>query len=443
MRVLRRKTVQAIPVALPKPKGWVLLGGFRSRLMLSLSAVVVLTALLVGGLGFVRFQDTLGREARQDLESVTNVVEQALVITPEQALLDPGRLPRLVELGNSRFRVLRAEQIFLEIGGRFPTEAAGWLKTERLLEQGFVLQAALETRTQNEALQAFWRTELLALPLSLLLALVAAYLLFGYLMRPVRHLTEATHAIAQQRFPKPVPVPPGQDELSDLAESFNRMTQAVEGFLERERNFARYTSHELRTPLATLRVQIEALEQGLLSPEESLPPIKVSLERLERLLAGLLALTRSPQRDPQPVGVGLTLRWVVENLNPEERSRITLEGDLEAQVLGYEELLQQALGNLVGNALKFSQEPVQVEVRQEAMIHIHIRDRGPGVREEDLPRLGNPFLRLQPRVEGMGLGLALVRHITTLLGGRLEFRNRAEGGLEAILSLPRLEVKRA
>ena len=443
MRVLRRKTVQAIPVALPKPKGWVLLGGFRSRLMLSLSAVVVLTALLVGGLGFVRFQDTLGREARQDLESVTNVVEQALVITPEQALLDPGRLPRLVELGNSRFRVLRAEQIFLEIGGRFPTEAAGWLKTERLLEQGFVLQAALETRTQNEALQAFWRTELLALPLSLLLTLVAAYLLFGYLMRPVRHLTEATHAIAQQRFPKPVPVPPGQDELSDLAESFNRMTQAVEGFLERERNFARYTSHELRTPLATLRVQIEALEQGLLSPEESLPPIKVSLERLERLLAGLLALTRSPQRDPQPVGVGLTLRWVVENLNPEERSRITLEGDLEAQVLGYEELLQQALGNLVGNALKFSQEPVQVEVRQEAMIHIHIRDRGPGVREEDLPRLGNPFLRLQPRVEGMGLGLALVRHITTLLGGRLEFRNRAEGGLEAILSLPRLEVKRA
>jgi signal transduction histidine kinase len=337
---------------------------------------------------------------------------------------------------------MRAEQVFLEIGGRFPTEAAGWLKTERALKEGFVLQAALETRTQNEALQAFWRTELLALPLSLLLALMAAYLLFGYLMRPVRHLTEAAHAIAQQRFPKPVPVPPGQDELSDLAESFNRMTQAVEGFLERERNFARYTSHELRTPLATLRVQVEALEQGLLSPQESLPPIKASLERLERLLAGLLALTRSPQKDPQPVEVGQTLRSVAQHLTPEERSRITLEGDLEAWVLGYEELLQQALGNLLGNALKFSSQTVQVEVRQEAMIHIHILDRGPGVRAEDLSRLGNPFLRLQPRVEGMGLGLALVRHITTLLGGRLEFRNRAGGGLEAILSLPRLEVKR-
>lgn len=404
--------------------------------------MVVLTALLVGGLGFVRFQDTLGREARQDLESVTIAVEQALIITSEQVRLDPGRLPRLAELGNSRFRVVRAEQVFLEIGGRFPTGPAGWLITERSLEHGFVLEAAFETRAQNEALQAFWRTELLALPLSLLLALIAAYLLFGYLMRPVRHLTEAAHAIAQQRFPKPVPVPPGQDELSDLAESFNRMTQAVEGFLERERNFSRYTSHELRTPLATLRAQIEALEQGLLSPEESLPPIKASLERLERLLAGLLALTRSPQRDPQPVEVGLMLRSVLQNLTPEERSRTTLEGDLEARVLGYEELLQQALSNLVGNALKFSREGVQVEVRQEAMTNIYIRDRGPGVNEEDLPRLGNPFLRLQPKVEGMGLGLALVRHITTLLGGRLEFRNRPGGGLEAILSLPRFEVKR-
>jgi len=410
--------------------------------MLSLSAVVVLTALLVGGLGFLRFQDTLGREARQDLESVTSAVEQALVLDQEKALLDPSRLPKLAELGSSRFRVMRGDQVFLEIGGRFPTEAAGWLKTERSLEQGFVLQAALETRNQSEALQAFWRTELLALPLSLLLALIAAYLLFGYLMRPVRHLTEAAHAIAQQRFPQPVPVPPGRDELSDLAESFNRMTRAVEGFLERERNFSRYTSHELRTPLATLRAQVEALERGLLPPEESLPAIKGSLERLERLLAGLLALTRSPQNDPQPVEIGLTLRSVVHSCTPEERLRITLEGDLEAQVLGYEELLQQALGNLVGNALKFSQGPVLVQVRSDAMIHIHIQDQGAGVPEELLQRLGDPFLRIQPRVEGMGLGLALARHITTLLGGRLEFRNRSGGGLEAILSLPRLEVKR-
>lgn len=441
MRALPGKTAQA-------PSVWLfgsrrrLLGGFRGRLLLSLSAVVVLTALLVGALGFVQFQNTLSQEAWQDLDSATNAIEQALLITPEQVVLDPDRLPRLAELSSSRFRVVRTEQVFLEIGGRYPAAAEGWLKTERLLEHGFVLQAALETHSQNEALRAFWHTELLALPISLLLALVVAYLLFGYLMRPVRHLTEATHAIAQQRFPRPIPVPPGQDELSDLAESFNRMAQAVEGFLERERNFSRYASHELRTPLAALRVQIEALEQGLLTPQQSLPAIKRSLERLEGLLATLLALTRSPHKDPEPVEVGLTLGLVVQNLSIEEQQRITLEGDLGAFVLGYEELLQQALGNLVSNALKFSQGGVEVEVRQGAVVQIHVRDRGPGVPEEELPRLGNPFLRIQPKVEGMGLGLALVRHIASVMGGGLEFSNRPGGGLEATLSLPGLEVNR-
>ena len=69
---------------------------------------------------------------------------------------------------------------------------------------------------------------------------------------------------------------------SDLAKSFNRMTVAVRNFLDRERSFSRYASHELRTPIATLKVQIEALEQGLLPKEEALPTIKASLERLER-----------------------------------------------------------------------------------------------------------------------------------------------------------------
>lgn len=440
--MLLSKAVQALRFSLSELKGR-LLGGFRGRLLLGLSSVVVLTALLVGALGFLQFQSALSQKAQQDLVSVTNAIEQALLITPEQVLLSPNRLPRLAELDNSRFQVVRAKQVFLEIGGRYPTETTGWLKTERLLEHGFVLHAAIETHSQNEALWAFWQTELLALPVSLLLALVVAYLLFGYLIHPVRHLTEATHAIAQQRFPKPIPVPPGQDELSNLAESFNRMTQAVERFLERERNFSRYASHELRTPLASLRAQIEALEQGLLTPQESLPAIKRSLERLERLLAALLALTRSPHKDPEPVEVGAVLRAVVQNLLLKEQQRITLKGNLGARVLGYEELLQQALSNLVNNALKFSQGHVEVEVRQGAVIQIHVRDRGPGVPEEDIPRLGSPFLRVQPKVDGMGLGLALVRHIASVMGGGLEFSNRPGGGLEAILSLPSLKASHA
>lgn len=411
-------------------------GGFRQRLLLSLLAVVLLTAALVGGLAYWRFQESLNRALQEDIQAYTAAVARAVVVADGTVSLEPDRLSNLPEWGRTRFRVVRGEQVYSEIGGRFPDQLAGWVTATRPLGQGFQLEAALDTQDRSEALRAFLQTELLALPLSLGLALVAAYLLFGYLMRPIRRLTEATHLLAQQRFPEPLPVPPAGDELSDLAGSFNRMTEAVRGFLERERSFSRYTSHELRTPLATLRAQIEALELGLLPQEEAIPTVKASLSRLERLLAGLIALTRSPQSDPAPVQIGEVLATVIEGLPAATRSRVEVTGDLGATVRGYEEPLQQALNNLLGNALKFSQGRVMLRVQSGAEVGICVQDEGSGVPEHTLKQLGEPFFRLQPGTEGLGLGLALVRHVAAMLGGRLEFCNRESGGLEAKLLLP-------
>ncbi|MDX2007710.1 MAG: HAMP domain-containing sensor histidine kinase [Meiothermus sp.] len=408
-------------------------GGFRARLQLGLVGSVLLTALLVGGLGAWQFQRSLERTDREELTHYTEAVAHVVVITSSGVSLDPDRLDSLPAWGNDRFRVVREGQVYLEVGGRFPDSLGGWLSYRQPLEGGYVLEAARSTESRAEAVRTFWQTELLALPLALLLALGASYLLLGYLLSPVRRLTKATHDLAQQRFPEPLPVPPGDDELSDLAQSFNRMSQAVRNFLERERSFARYTSHELRTPLATLRAQIESLEQGLLPREESLPAIKGSLERLEKLLAGLLALTRSPQSDPTPVALADVLERVLAELPGPQQGRVTVGGRPQSRVLGYEELLHQALGNLIHNALKYSQGLVEVEVGRNL---VAVRDSGPGVPEEALARLGDPFLRLQPRTEGLGLGLALVRHIAQLLGGELSFRNRPQGGLEAVLTLP-------
>jgi signal transduction histidine kinase len=389
----------------------------------------------MGGLAYWRFADTLDRDLRLNLQTQMASVAGAVVIEG-QPRLDFSRLVNFPESGDSRFQVVKAGQVFFEVG-RFPEATSGWLLERRELEGGYVLEGALDTRGRGEALSRLLRTLLLALPLVLALTLGLAYLLFAYLMRPVRQLTQATQALAQQRFPEPLLVPAGNDELSDLAQSFNRMTQAVQGFLERERSFARYTSHELRTPLATLRVQIEALEQGLLPANEIIPTIKASLERLERILAGLLDLTRSPQEAPKPIAVEPALQATLSVLPAPERSRVQISGDLQAHILGYEHLLQQALGNLIHNALKYSQDQVKVQVFSGPQTTIAIQDSGPGVSEAHLSKLGQPFFRLNPKTEGIGLGLALVRHVASLLDGGLEFSNLPEGGLEARLSLPR------
>lgn len=354
--------------------------------------------------------------------------------------LDPLRLTHPLDSPLGRYRVIRDRQISFEVGGRFPEGQPGWVFARRELEGGFILEGALDTADRRSALTTLTQTVLLALPVSLALTLGIAYVLFNYLMLPIRKLTEASHAVAQQRFPEPLPVPPGNDEVSDLANSFNRMSAAVKGFLERERSFARYTSHELRTPLATLRLQIEALEQGLMSREETLPTLKATVGRLERILAGLLALTRSPQSEPEPLEAGALLKAALSGLSPQERSRVEVSGETQALILGYDGLLQQALGNLLHNALKYSSDPVRVEVSNGAAVQIRVQDRGPGVPEAKLDKLGEPFLRLQPQTPGLGLGLALVRHVASVMGGTLEFANRHGGGLEARLELPRAEV---
>ncbi len=414
------------------------MGGFRNRLLLSLLLVVLVTAALAGGLAYWRFSSVLDQELRQNLQTSSQLLARAIIVTPQNAKIDPSQLDNLSQIGPAHFRVIRNQQVAFDVGGRFPEQSGGWIFNSYPLDYGFVLESALQVNTRSEALGNLLKTELLALPIALALALGMSYLLFGYLMRPIRRLTEATHELSQQRFPKALPVPPGKDELSDLAHSFNHMSTSIQGFLERERSFTRYSSHELRTPLAALRMQIEALEQDLLTKDEVVPVVKANLARLERILAGLLELNRSPQSEPEPLEVGGMLQVVLSNFSKSERERVEVSGPMQTKVLGYDLLLQQALGNLIQNALKFSKSTVEICVEPSSDVEIVVRDHGPGVPEDKLTQLGEPFLRLQSQVPGIGLGLALVRHVAAVLGGRVEFHNRPEGGLEARLRLPKV-----
>ncbi|MCH1927301.1 HAMP domain-containing protein, partial [Shewanella sp. C31] len=144
------------------------------------------------------------------------------------------------------------------------------------LPEGYTLEVALPAPELGYVLGA----SLFAFPLALALALGTTFFLLRRLLGPLADLARAAEALSQERFPAPVPVPPGRDEVSSLAESFNRMVRAVRGFLERERTFARHAAHELRTPVAALKGQLEALERGLLPLERVLPRLKAQVERL-------------------------------------------------------------------------------------------------------------------------------------------------------------------
>lgn len=410
--------------------------GLRSRLVLSLTTLAVLAVAVEGLLGYWQFREAVRGSLERDLERFARTVAEAVTLGPAPRL-DVARVAELPEFGQGRLRLRReGEAPVFETGGRFPENDPAWLRYRLPLEGGYVLEAALDTRERQNAFTAYTQTLLISLPVALFLALGLAALLLGYLMRPLRQLNQATHELAQQRFPEAVPIPPGNDELAELARSFNRMTEAVRGFLEREQSFTRYASHELRTPLATLRAQIEGVEHGLADPRQAMPYLKASLSRMEGILSGLLTLSRSPEPSPTPLPLEPLVRSCAAALPEAQQPRLRLELRHDLWTYGPAEPLRQAVHNLLDNACKFSDGEVEVRLEGGAgQVRLVVRDRGPGVPEEALAELGKPFYRLDRRKQGLGLGLALVQHVARALSGRLEFRN-LKPGLEATLTLP-------
>ena len=183
--------------------------------------------------------------------------------------------------------------------------------------------------------------------------------------------------------------------------------------------------------------QVDALELGLLPRDDVIATLKATIARMQGILGGLLTLARSSNIPTEPLALEPLLGAILETLPPEARSRVRLELSPQAWVVAQPDLLRQALGNLLDNALNVGRVVVRLEP-VEAELAVVVCDDGPGIPSGLLARVTEPFFQLDASKGGVGLGLALVQHIATSLGGRLELRN-VEGGFEARLVLRRAE----
>lgn len=311
-------------------------------------------------------------------------------------------------------------------------------------EAGSALQAADAPSLLERVLGNSLMLGLIELPLFLALALGIGWLFTRLVMRPVTELTGALEQVSKQQFPEPVAVPPGDDELSGLARSFNTMSASIQGLLDRERSFTRFASHELRTPLSAVKVHVESLQLGLSSIEEAGPVLDRNIERMEGTLTSLLALARSSEQDAAtPAAVIALLHEAVEPLPATTRRRVTVLDLQERQrLLADGPLVRQAVQNLVENALKYSSGQVVVaaeESRDEpGMVIVRVSDEGSGIAEDALDSVVKPFVRGDARRSGLGLGLALAENVARSMRGSLELRN-TERGLDAVLRLPAAE----
>ena len=310
----------------------------------------------------------------------------------------------------------------------------------RVLTQGIGPRGAvLAARPLDEVDKALDRT-LLILVLSVAggIALAAALgaAVAKAALAPVARFTSRTEAISSDLDLSQRLEVHGDDELARLARSFNATLDALERSVEAQRHLVADASHELRTPIASLRANVQILEEArsLPAPErESLrDDIIEELDELTALVGDVVELARGAKPGGAPDDVRLD--EMVESLA--ERTRRRAGGEVELRlrleptvVTGEPDRIARAVSNLLDNARKWSRPGGVVEVDLADGV-LSVRDHGPGFREEDLPHVFERFYRAKEArgMSGSGLGLAIVRQAAEAHGGSVEAANAPGGG---------------
>lgn len=285
---------------------------------------------------------------------------------------------------------------------------------------------------------------------------LVCYFLARSLTAPVRKLREATKALAHGDFSVRVGGKLGGEgsEVADLGRDFDVMAERIESLLAAQKQLLRDISHELRSPLARLNVALELARQRA-GEEAGQPLARIEREsgRLNELIGELLVLTRmeSGAQKIESEGFSLNdlLQMVVDDARYEARTRnrdVCYEARAAVFIQGSRELMRRALENVVRNAVQYTAERSAVEIvlTQEvstSLVVITVTDHGPGVPEESLCHLFEPFYRVAEARDrqsgGSGIGLAIAERAVRLHGGALTAANGPAGGLVVTMTLPR------
>jgi two-component system sensor histidine kinase CpxA len=263
--------------------------------------------------------------------------------------------------------------------------------------------------------------------------------------RPLTRMTRATEKIARGRFDV-VLHEPRADEIGRLAKGINHMTARLSVFVKGQKRFLSDVAHELGSPIARIQFGLGALEQRVnRENRRRVVDVMEDIDHMSKLVNELLAFSRT-QMNTQTVKLEkISLLPVVQAAVKRETTpvpEIIIKIDPEIRVLASAELLTRALANLVRNAVKYAGDngPIYVLAeKKKDTVSIEVRDKGPGVSEDFLDQLFEPFFRPEPSRDrdsgGVGLGLAIVKTCVETCRGKVTARNLKPRGFAVTILL--------
>lgn len=284
-----------------------------------------------------------------------------------------------------------------------------------------------------------------------LIGVIGAYWIAQQALQPVKRLSRMVKDIRAETLDRRLALDGPSDEVKELADAFDNTLERLERAFEQQGRFVADAAHELRTPLATLRTNLEVIQQDpnatLSDYREVSATLNRTLDRLERLAEDLLLLARGEKELPkEPVNLEVLLTEVVQELKPLAQSnQVTLDLKIakEVIILADAQLLVRAISNLIENGIRYNRPggSVTTNVRlQENGVAIQIQDTGIGVSANELPHIFERFYRVdRSRARnrgGSGLGLAITVHIVKLQGGRIQVESTPGVGSTFTIWLP-------
>lgn len=334
-----------------------------------------------------------------------------------------------------------------ELQQGIPLQIKGQTVGYLLPEGGMVFTSGDDTYLLGRLTRAAY----IAAGVAVALAIILAIILSTRLLKPVRALTNAASSLADGDLTKRVSIK-GDDELAILGQTFNQMATALETAEESRRAMTADIAHELRTPLAVQRAQLEALQDGVYpATEENLTSILEQNILLTRMVEdlGTLALADAGQLKLEKIPTDLEklVKRVLDRFKSQANERqidLRFSSQGECRKLSLDPgRMEQILGNLLSNALRYTPNGSWVETKlecSEVRVVLFVNDNGPGIPEGSQELIFKRFYRIdhgRSRSEGgSGLGLAIARQLAEAQGATLTAGNHPQGGASFKLVIP-------
>jgi signal transduction histidine kinase len=319
-----------------------------------------------------------------------------------------------------------------------------------ILPGGYHLLVGREISRFKKLEALFWYGLAGAAAAILLLGWLGGTLIRRVLLSELHNISQTASAIVAGDLSRRLPTLGGTDEFEVLAQTLNRMLDQIEQLIQGVRNVSNAIAHDLRTPLAELRSRLEELTLVRPSADETFAELDAAVADVDRVLGIFNALLRLAEIDTGArrsgfvqVDVAQVASEAAEFYQPVaelKKVRLSFESTGKPSVAGDPVLLAQAIGNLIDNALKYAREngTITVDVAQQSdgVTEIAVSDDGPGIPDEEKPKVIERFYRgdASRGTPGVGLGLSLVAAVAKLHGGQLQLSDN-HPGLRATLIL--------